>query len=171
MEKPIPIDEGIFIADDTTIMVKTDNRGVIEYASKDYIKYGGYEVYEIIGEDIAVLMHPDVPSTIFDHIWGSLFQKNRCYAILKNISKSGKFFWLQANFDFTVNEESREIESIYAYYSKVSDEAINELDSFYKKIKNIEIHSGVEISESYLEGYLDEHNMTFSTFISQFLVK
>ena len=58
---------------------------------------------------------------------GMISYRKRVYAILKNRSKSGNFFWLQVSFDFKVNEDTREIENIYAYYTKASKTATNEL--------------------------------------------
>ena len=169
MTEPTPQNQEIHILSDDPIMVKTDRMGTIEYVNLEYASLSEYEVEEIIGYDVSVLMHPDMPITVFDHIWESLFQKKRTYAILKNISKSGKFFWLQVNFDFRVNEETREIENIYAYYSKTSVKAKQELDILYKKIKNIETHSGIEVAENYLNGYLDEKSIDYNEFIESYI--
>ena len=152
-----------------SILVKTDRTGCIEYVNIEYVNLSEYEIDEIIGKDINVLAHPDMPTIIFDHIWASLFQKKRTHAIIKNISKSGKFFWLQVNFDFKVNEETREIEYIYAYYSKASQTAIKELDILYKKVRSIEDRAGVEIAENYLNGFLDEKGIEYNNFIGQYL--
>ena len=169
MTEPTPINQEILIHTDEPIMVKTDRFGVIEYVNLEYASISEYDVEEIIGKDVSILMHPDVPSTVFDHIWESLFKKQRTYAILKNISKSGKYFWLQVNFDFKVNEESRNIDSIYAYYSKVSNKAKKELDVFYKKVKDIEVHAGIEVAENYLNGFLDEKELDYNSFIESFI--
>lgn len=169
MTNPKPVNQEIHVLSDDPIMVKTDRTGRIEYVNLEYANLSEYEVEEIIGHDVSSLMHPDVPTTVFDHIWESLFLKKRTYAILKNISKTGKFFWLQANFDFRVNEDTREIENIYAYYSKVSPKAKQELDLLYKKVKNIETHSGIDVAENYLNGYLDEKSIDYNEFIQGYI--
>jgi PAS domain S-box-containing protein len=169
MTEPKPVNQEIHVLSDEPIMVKTDRTGTIEYVNLEYATLSEYEVEEVIGHDVSFLMHPDVPTTVFDHIWADLFQKKRTYAVLKNISKTGKFFWLQVNFDFRVNEDTREIENIYAYYSKASLKAKQELDILYKKIKNIEIHSGIEVAENYLNGYLDERSIDYSEFIESYI--
>ncbi len=169
MAETNPVNQEIHILSDKPIMVKTDRTGIIEYVNLEYATLSEYGVEEIIGHDVSFLMHPDVPTTVFDHIWADLFQKKRTYAILKNISKTGKFFWLQVNFDFRVNEDTREIENIYGYYSKASLKAKQELDILYKKIKNIEIHSGIEVAENYLNGYLDEISIDYSEFIESYI--
>ncbi len=169
LQKPNPIDSEIHVLNNASIMVKTDRTGTIEYANLEYTNLSEYEVDEIIGQDVSILAHPDMPETVFNHIWESLFKKQRTYAILKNISKSGKYFWLQVNFDFKVNEETREIESIYAYYSKASNVAKVELGAIYKKIKSIEEFSGMEVAENYLNGFLDEKGIKYHNLIEKYL--
>lgn len=169
LEKPEPLDVEINVPNGIPIMVKTDHTGTIEYANLTYADISGYAIEEIIGQDVSVLCHPDMPTTIYDHIWESLFKKKRTYAILKNISKSGKYFWLQVKFDFRVNENTREIENIYAYYSKVSNTVKNEIATLYEKIKIIEKHSGVDVAENYLQGFLDEKSLTYNEYIEKYI--
>ncbi len=169
LEKSDPKEEEQYITTDNTIMVKSDHRGIIEYINIEFATISEYGIEELIGEDISVLSHPDMPSTVFNHIWESLFRKKRSYAIVKYLTKSGKFFWLIANIDFKVNVETREIENIYIYYSRASDRAKNELCNLYKKIKNIEIHADYDVAENYLEGYLDEKEQNYDSFIENLI--
>lgn len=152
-----------------SIMIKADRTGIIEYVNWKYTKLCEFQVHEIIGERMDALVHPDTPTTVYNHIWESLFAKKRTFAIFKNITKSGKYFWLKANFDFKVDEKTRELENIYAYYSKVSTEARQELDTLYKTIKSIEDHSGVDQSEEFLKGYLDDRGLTYQSLIEKYL--
>lgn len=169
MTEPKSINQEILINTDETIMVKTNRFGIIEYVNMEYATISEYDIDELIGQDVSILKHPDVPSTVFDHIWEKLFKKQRTFAILKNLSKTGKYFWLQVNFDFKVNEKTRDIQSIYAYYSKASTKAKKELDILYKKIEEIENHSGIEVAENYIEGYLDEKSIDYNTLIESYL--
>ena len=169
MTELTPTNKEIIVHTNDQIMVKTDRFGIIEYVNFKYADISEYNIEEIIGKDISFLSHPDMPSIVFDSIWESLFQKKRAYAILKNISKTGAYYWLQVNFDFKVNENTREIENIYAYYSKASKAATNELDVLYKKIKNIEIHAGIDVAENYLKGFLDEKSTDYNSFIENYI--
>ena len=165
----IPVDVEKTVTSESSIMVKADRTGSIEYANLEYARLSEYEVDELIGEKLSVLLHPDMPSTIFNHIWEKLLDKKRTFAIFKNMSKSGKYFWLQVNFDFKVNEDTREIENIYAYYSKVSLKGKQSLSVFYSKLKAIESHTGVDNAENYMKGYLEDRGIDYQDFIESFL--
>jgi len=167
LENTTPQNIELNIDSNVTFMVKADRTGTIEYTNLDYAKLSEYGIAELIGKDISALIHPDMPSAIFNHIWESLFKKERAYAIFKNISKTGKYFWLQVNIDFKVNEETREIENIYAYYSKTSESAKKELNTLFKKVKSIETHTNIDIAENYLNGYLDEQDLDYKSLIEK----
>ncbi len=162
------IDEEIHVKSDLPIMVKTDSKGIIEYANEYFITLSGYDIGEIIGKDIGILKHPNMPDTVFNHIWENLLKKRNTKAIIKNISKNGSYFWLQAKFDFKVNQNTREIESFYAYYSPVSEKARVDLGKLYDIISKIEKHTDTDIAESYFAGYLEENSQDYSSFVDSF---
>lgn len=168
MIKPTPTNIEKIVKLDTKLILKTDRTGSIIYLNFDLANLSEYEVEELIGKDISCLNHPDMPSFVFDYIWNNLFQKKRTVGIVKNITKSGSYYWLQINIDFKVNEETHEIENIYIHYSKASEQAKKELSVFYKKIKDIEIHSNTTVAENYLTGFLDNASLDFDSFIKQY---
>ena len=167
IDKLVPIDKEITVKADASIMVKTDNKGIIEYANEYFIELSGYEIGEIIGKDISLVKHPEMPDIIFDLIWESLLKKENTKAIIKNISKTGEYFWLQAKFDFKVNENTREIENFYAYYSPVSKDSITKLNKLYQVISKIEKRAGMDIAESYFLGYLEDKSQDYNEFVEE----
>lgn len=169
MIKPTPLDKEKFIQSDIQLMIKADRTGAIEYVNFDFVTMSEYEIEELIGKDMSFLNHPDMPSLVYDHIWADLFQKKRSLAIIKNITKKGKFYWLQVDIDYKVNEATREIESIYLYYSQTSRIASEELNVFYKKLKDIETHAGNEAVENFLKGYLENKELNYDSFIKTYL--
>jgi PAS domain S-box-containing protein len=147
------------------IMAKTDINGVLEYANEYFVELSGYKDENIIGENISIIKHPHMPKLIFQLIWEKLLNKKKTIAIVKNLTKAGDYYWLQIKFDFKVNEETREIQNFYAYYSVPTNEAIVELDKLYIKLSKMEEHSGLEVSKHYLKGYLEEKNIGYENYI------
>ncbi len=170
MTKPTPINKEKLITTEDVLMIKADRTGVIEYVNYEFAEISEYEIDELIGKEIDFLNHPGTPTLVYDHIWEALFNKKQARAILKNITKFGMYYWLQVNFDFKVNEETREIEYIYGYFSKVSDIAKKELDVFYTRVSNIEKHAGPDVAEHYIEGFMDEKKTDFQTFIEKHMI-
>ncbi len=167
-EKPSPIDNEIVFDSDETLMIKIDNKGVIEYANDSFINLSGYKIHELIGQDVSILRHPDMPSTITDHVWMSIFKKTKTRTIIKYIAKKGAYFWLQINIDFKVNELTRDIDCIYLYYTKVNPLKIQELRKTYTTLSNIEKHSGTLTSENYFIGVLEDKSLTYSSYMDQY---
>jgi PAS domain S-box-containing protein len=168
MDKPTPIDKEVIIYKAKPIMVKTNVNGIIEYANEYFTELSEYEEFDLVGENIDMIRHPDMPKIIFNLIWEKLLKKQNTIAILKNITKSGSYYWLQAKFDFKVNETSREIQSIYAYYSLPSRKAISELDDLYKKLNGIEMHAGNTVCENYFFGLLEEQDLDYESLIETY---
>lgn len=161
-----PKENEIKIVPGKSIMAKTDNKGVIEYANAYFVELSGYNDEDIIGENISLIKHPDMPKLIFQQIWDKLLNKKKTNAIVKNLAKDGRFYWLQIKFDFKVNEETREIQNFYAYYSTPKTEAIEELNELYLKLSKMEEHSSnLDVSKNYLEGFLEEKNVSYEDYI------
>lgn len=161
-------DQEIHVKSNLPIMVKTDSKGIIEYANEYFIELSGYDIGEIIGKDIGIIKHPNMPDTVFNHIWENLLKKRNTKAIIKNISKNGNSFWLQAKFDFKVNQDTREIENFYAYYSPISEKSRIDLGKLYGVISKIEEHTDTDIAETYFSGYLEENSFDYSSFVDNY---
>ena len=167
-KRPIAINQEIFIKPGLNLMVKTSNVGTIEYANENFIELSGYDISELIGRDINILKHPEMPNTIFDHVWENLLQKKNTKAIIKFLAKSGEYFWLQVKFDFKVDEVTRGIKNIYAYYTPVNKTQITDLINLYQKLTRIEHHSGIHTTENYFLGILEEKSMNYTEFIATY---
>ncbi len=144
---------------------KTDIKGNILYANEAFIDVCGYDDYELINQPHSLLRHPDMPKVIFKLLWEDLQNSNNYVAIFKNMSKTGRFYWV-------VNEIKCAKDSVgntcYTGQQKsISSEIVtNFIEPLYKKLLQIEQASGLQASENYLIGFLEEKNKTFMQYIS-----
>ncbi len=167
--KPQPINQEIVITPNKVILCKTDTSQIIEYINEQFINICEYSEGEIIGDSLALLYHPQMPRTILNLAYNSILKKRKVYSIVRFISKTGKFFWLQIRFDFKVNQETREIQSIYLYGSSVSLKAKNELTKIYNRLDKIEKESNIKIAQKYFNNYLENINLNYDDFFNQYL--
>ncbi|RUM56270.1 MAG: histidine kinase, partial [Nautilia sp.] len=66
------------------------------------------------------------------------------------------------------NKTSYGVVNGYTAYRKAAPEkAIKEIEPLYKKLKDIEEHSGIEGSEAYLKGWLEENHTTYDEYIDK----
>ncbi|GAA4274421.1 PAS domain-containing protein [Aquimarina gracilis] len=164
LKRPEPINVEIVLDPKNTIMSKTDSKGIIEYANDYFMEICGYEEPELIGQPHNVIRHPDMPKVIFKWLWEHLQSKKNIHALVKNLAKDGRYYWVITDFDVKLNEEG-DIVSFFARRKAPPRKTIEKIDSLYKKLLSIEEASGVETAEKYLIGFLEEKGMKYDEFI------
>ena len=162
--KPTPSDRELEWDRSKILMSKTDHKGNILYANEAFIDVCGYDDFELMDKPHNILRHPDMPKVIFKLMWEDLQKNNGSHIIIKNMSKTGRFFWV-AN-DVKNNIDQNGTITYTAQQSAVSNDVIkNKIEPLYKKLIQIENASGVQSSENYLVGYLEEQRKTLMEFI------
>lgn len=81
---------------DTMIVSETDERGNIIYANEDFCLIAEYNIDEIIGKPHNIVRHPDMPKIAFKGLWDTIQAGNTWNGIVKNKTKSGKYYWVNA---------------------------------------------------------------------------
>lgn len=149
------------------IMSKTDHRGIIEYANDVFVDVCGYEDYELMGQPHSIIRHPDMPKVLFKVLWENLKKGDNFHAVVKNLAKSGRYYWVVTDFESTKNENG-EITNYFGRRRAVPQEIIsNHIEPLYKKLLQIENASGVAYSEKYLIGFLEEKNRSYVEYIKE----
>ena len=120
------------------IMSKTNAFGIIEYANEVFVDVCGYEDYELMGQPHNIIRHPDMPKVIFKVLWENLKNGKNFHAIVKNLAKSGRYYWVITDFEISKNEAG-EIVNYFARRRAVPQEVItNHIEPLYKKLWQIE---------------------------------
>ncbi len=164
LKRPEPINAEIILDPKQTIMSKTDPKGIIEYANDYFMEICGYEEHELIGQPHNVIRHPDMPKVIFKWLWQRLQAKKNIHAVVKNLAKDGRFYWVITDFEVKLDEEGQ-IASFFARRKAPPRTTIEKIDHLYKKILSIEKAMGVEVAEKYFIGFLEEKGMTYDEYI------
>nr|WP_315153313.1 PAS domain-containing protein [uncultured Flavobacterium sp.] len=165
-KQPAIIDKEVAWDKSKVIMSKTDHRGIIEYANEIFVDVCGYEDYELMGQPHSIIRHPDMPKVLFKVLWENLKQGNNFHAVVKNLAKSGRYYWVVTDFESTKNDNG-EITNYFGRRRAVPQEIIsNHIEPLYKKLLQIENASGVEYSEKYLVGFLEEKNQSYVDYIN-----
>ena len=166
--KPEVIDAEIILDPDKVIMSKTDKYGIFEFANDYFMEISGYEEYELMGKSMFCVQHPDMPEVIFKMMWEKLLSKQDFYVIVKNLAKSGKFYWSITNFTFKINNVDGEIEAIYSKRVAANRKSIEFFSKLYKTLLNIEKKNGIDAAEKFIIGFLEEKQTDFSSLVQSF---
>lgn len=162
--RPIAIDEEIKFSKKKFIVSKTDIKGNIIFVNKNFCDVSGYSEEELIGSPHNILRHPDMPRAVFFLVWSSLLRGEPVSGVVKNLAKSGKYYWVIADFDVK-KDANGNIKSLTAFRRAAPQNVIDTMEELYETMLNIEKRRGMEGSLAYLEAYLEEHNMTYEEFL------
>jgi PAS domain S-box-containing protein len=91
----IPTQKEVFFQD--LIVSKTDLTGHITYANKEFCDIAGYTEAELMGQPHSIIRHPDMPRAVFKLLWDTILGGREIFAYVKNMNKSGDFYWVFAH--------------------------------------------------------------------------
>lgn len=164
---PTPIDREIKVNPSVSLLMKINKDGIIEYINHSFSETSGYEEYEIIGESMDILRHPDVPRVIYDLLKERFSKKEPIRILNKILAKDGRYFWLICDFETKTNSNGDTL-AHYAHCYAAPQFAIHKMDSLYKILLNIELKSASsEVSKKYLLGFLEERNLDYDQFVAE----
>lgn len=167
MTHPTPNNNEIKLDSKRYIVSKTDAKGIIEYGNDYFVEISGYSDVEIIGEPHSILRHPDMPKIVFKMMWERISTANNIMAVVKNLSKDGSYYWVVTEFEPKVDSITNEVISHTAFRKAAPQKAIETMEPIYKKLLEIEKDAGVDASEKYLRGFLEDKHKTYDQFIDE----
>ncbi|WP_428738431.1 PAS domain S-box protein [Sulfurimonas sp.] len=160
MSKEIVLDEI------KAIVSTTDLAGNIKYCNKYFQEVSGYEEIELIGEPHNIIRHPDMPKVIFKLMWERIEQDKDIFAIVKNQTKNGDFYWVTTHFETKYHFLSKKRDGYFALTRAAPRQTINSIIPLYEELLKIEFNEGVQASENYLIDFLVAQNMDYDMYIT-----
>ncbi len=167
MARPIPIEKEKVLDPKRYIVSKTDPKGVITYGNDYFVEVAGYSEAELIGKPHNIIRHPDMPRIVFKLMWDRIKQGQNIMAVVKNLAKDGSYYWVVTDFEAKMDPLTGEPISYTAFRKAAPKKAVEAIVPIYKKLIEIEQVSGMEGSEAYLKGFLEEQGKTYDQFIDE----
>jgi PAS domain S-box-containing protein len=160
--KPKPIDVEVVLDPSKVIMSKTNKRGIILYVNDYFCEIAKYNRKELLGSPHNIIRHPDMPKVIFKLLWDKLKKGENLYAVVKNLTKDGSYYWVVTKFETTYDNKG----NILAHYArrKAIPDKIKEISSvIYDKIRKIE-EIDEQVAEDTFFEILKSYNLTYDDF-------
>ncbi|QFR48843.1 EAL domain-containing protein [Sulfurimonas lithotrophica] len=82
--------------DINSIVTISDIQGKIKYANDKFYEICGYKKDEVIGRNHNIVRHPDEPREVFADMWNTILDKKIWRGKLKNLTKDGDTYIVQA---------------------------------------------------------------------------
>jgi len=81
----------------SSIVTKTDLKGIITYANEAFCNISGYTTEELIGKSHNIVRHPDNPKEIFEDMWKTISKDKKVWkGIVRNLTKDSKSYYVDS---------------------------------------------------------------------------
>lgn len=92
-----PTGDEIALREDEVIVSCTDLTGRITEANDVFCRISDYAEHELIKRQHNLIRHPDMPRMLFKLLWDGLKADEEAYFHVKNMTKTGDFYWVFAH--------------------------------------------------------------------------
>lgn len=169
MSKIVPKNEEIELDPKKYIISETDEKGKITFCNDYFVEISGYSKDELIGQSHNIIRHPDMPKIVFKLLWETIGKGGNINAVVKNLAKDGRYYWIFTEFETKKDAESGKIIGYSASRKTISKHVVEIIADLYRVLLKIEQEQSMEKSEDYLNNFLKEKgdDVTFSNIMEE----
>jgi PAS domain S-box-containing protein len=91
--------------DSALLVSKTDTKGIITYVNDNFCKVSGYSKEELIGQNHNIIRHKSVKKSVFKILWETISSGKIWHGKIKNSSKNGEDYIVDATISPIFNEK------------------------------------------------------------------
>jgi PAS domain S-box-containing protein len=132
----------IVMRDDDFIVSKTDTVGKLTYCNPIFMEFSGFSETELLGQQHNIIRHPDMPRAVFALLWTTIRGGEEFMGYVKNMSKSGSYYWVFATVTPSFKPNSREIIGYFSVRRKPDQAKLRIVESLYKDMLHAERNAG-----------------------------
>ena len=93
------------ITNKSSIISKTDTKGIITYVNEKFCQISGYKESELIGKPHNIVRHPDMPSSTFKELWSTIQNKQTFQGVVKNRARNGDPYYVKTTIQPILNAQ------------------------------------------------------------------
>ena len=120
------------LTEDCILLSTTDLEGNIKYANQAFADISEFDTDELHGQPHNIVRHPDMPKVAFKALWERVKEGKPWCGIVKNKTKTGKFYWVNAYISPVF--ENGKIHEFQSVRRKPSREHIASAEKIYKQL-------------------------------------
>jgi len=98
--------------DATMIVSKTDTHGRITYVNDTFERLSGYKKEDLLGHSHSIVRHPSSKKETFKEMWETISNKKGWHGEIKNRTKTGESYYVDAHIFPLLNKKNEIIEYI-----------------------------------------------------------
>lgn len=108
------LDQYKMVLDESSIVSKTDAKGIITYVNDAFCDISGYTREELMGKNHNIVRHPDNSPEIFKDLWSTIRAGKVWKNTFKNFSKTGAEYYVKSVIAPIFDDEGNIVEYIAA---------------------------------------------------------
>ena len=165
IERPTPVDREVQWDKSKVLISETDAAGTITNVNDVFCSVAHYSAEELIGQPHNLIRHPDMPKLIFKLLWDNLKLGNNFAGVVKNLAKSGEYYWVITDFEMR-RDSAGNITHYIARRKSVPKGVIdNYVAPLYQTLVKLEKVGGMDLSARFFKNYLDKQGKDYIDFI------
>jgi len=101
------------ITNKSSIISKTNPRGIITYVNEKFCEISGYKEEELIGQPHNIIRHPDMPRSAYKELWATIKEKKKTWqGVVKNRAKNGEPYYVKTTIEPILDPQGEVLEYI-----------------------------------------------------------
>jgi PAS domain S-box-containing protein len=155
------VDQYKQIVDQSSIVSKTNTKGIITYVNDKFCEISGYDKEELIGKPHNVVRHHDMKKSFFSNMWKTIKVEKKAWSgVVKNLRRDGSEYWVKSTVSPIIDQNGNIIE----YISLRTDITHQEQIKLYLKeelnITSNKFTNALHIKKQY-EDTINKNNIVF----------
>ncbi len=163
-----PTQREIPIGEADMIISKTDPSGRITYANRTFMRISNFAERDLLGMPHNIVRHPDMPRGAYQLMWDTLNTGEEFFALVKNMTAEGHFYWVFANVTADLDSNDR-LKGFFSVRRQAPKSAIREITTIYEQMLRVEQQAGPgnapKASASWLLDHLQAQDTTYEHFV------
>ena len=147
------------------IISETDIYGRITKVNDVFCWVSGYSSFEMVGQPHSIIRHPDMPKFVFKMLWDNLKQENNFVGMVKNLAKSGEYYWVVTDFEIQKDAFGNVMHYVARRKSVPQEVVTSYIVPLYETLLKLERIGGMELSSRFFKNYLDKQGKDYMDFI------
>lgn len=165
--KPTDVENPFSVND--IIVSKTNLKGEITYVNDVICTLAEADESEMIGQQHNIILHPDMPRSIFQLLWQQIKAKKEIFAYVKNMAKTRNHYWVFAHVTPTLNDQG-EVICFHSSRRSAPENEISIISELYEKNRNVETKhdnrkDGLKAGVDFFHEFLEKTGMSYDEFV------
>jgi aerotaxis receptor len=135
MKRNSPVkDREIALSDEDELLIATNLDGVITKINDNVVNITQFTRGELVGSNLNILRHPDMPPSVFDDLWFHLKKGEQWRGVIKNRAKDGSYFWVDAFIN--PSYEHGQLHGYESLLTKANENQLSRANRAYQSLNN-----------------------------------